>query len=666
MRSFYRETILGVALAVTGVPALAQTPGVPTYTPQQCIGRAGPYAPTFDPVQDLPYLLGAISALSANPNALYGPGPWTNWYLEPDQRDALAKLAVSRLITDQAALWNIYRGWFPSRAPCTPAEMTARTPDGSCNDPNVPLMGAAGTRFTRQVFPYAPQAQADLTNLMVPNPRTVSRVLLTRRQFESIPLNLLGTAWIQFMIHDWFNHTNSTRDVWEIPLSRRDPLARGRTVMRVAKTLPDPSRQPFEQGLAPTFLNETTHWWDASQVYGSDAATAARLREGVGGRLRVDANGRVPVGSRGFDDTGLSVNWWMGLGLMHDLFLKEHNAVAAMLAQAYPTWTDQQLYDKARLVVSALLARIHTLEWTPAILPNPSLDIGMNANWSGLNPYFSPPFPALPPGVPPDFAPILFGVVGGTRDLKTDPLSGNPVAFQFPEEFTSVYRMHMLLPDAIRVRQVDGRGPRRRIGLRRMRNASGRQIQERIGEDNLLYTFGVERSGALTLNNYPRALQAVRIPGLGLTDLGAVDILRDRERGVARYNEFRRQLLLPPVASIDELTPDPAERAALKRVYGSDPGAIERVDLLIGTLAEARRPNCYGFGETLFTLFTTLATRRLQADRFYTDDYRPQVYTPEGIQWVESNSLKSVILRHYPQLAQTGLATVDNAFYPWE
>jgi hypothetical protein len=158
----------------------------------------------------------------------------------------------------------------------------------------------------------------------------------------------------------------------------------------------------------------------------------------------------------------------------------------------------------------------------------------------------------------------------------------------------------------------------------------------------------------------------VYIPGQGLTDLGAVDILRDRERGVARYNDFRRQLLLPPVPSIDALTPDPRERAALKRVYGSDPGAIERVDLLVGTLAEARRPSCYGFGETLFTLFTTIATRRLQADRFFTDDYRPEVYTPEGIQWVESNSLKSVILRHYPQLANTGLASTANAFFPWE
>ena len=39
--------------------------------------------------------------------------------------------------------------------------------------------------------------------------------------------------------------------------------------------------------------------------------------------------------------------------------------------------------------------------------------------------------------------------------------------------------------------------------------------------------------------------------------------------------------------------------------------AIERVDLLVGTMAEAQRPTCYGFGETLFQVFLVMATRRL-------------------------------------------------------
>ena len=661
-------------LSVVGSLFYAAPVAAQTNPPQQCIGRTGPPSVAFNPATDLNALLLRIAHLSNDPSLLYGPGPWTNWYRESDQRDALAKLAVSRGLSDASALWNIYRGWFPPSSSCSSNDLAARTADGTCNDPRVPAMGAAGTRFSRVTFPYAPSAQRDDASLMTPNPRSVSRRLFTRKTFQPIPfLNLLAAAWIQFQIHDWFNHTNSTRAFHRIPLERNDPLARDRRGRRrrhmlVAKTAPDPSRQSFEAGLAPTALNEVTHWWDGSQVYGSDHATAQRLRAGTGGQLRVDSNGRIPVAADGFDDVGLRVNWWLGLGLMHDLFAKEHNAIADHLAAAYPTWTDQQLYDKARLINAALMARIHTVEWTPAILPNPTLDIAMNTNWRGLNQYFVPPFPGLPPGVPAEFEPILFGIVGGQRDLKVDPLSGQPVAFQLPEEFVSVYRMHNLLPDRIRVRHVPGQrrqgtGPRLRLAA--LREASGRRLQERLGEANLLYTFGVEHPGALVLNNYPRLLQDVPIPYVGRTDLGAVDILRDRERGVARYNTFRRQLLLPPVPNIDALTPNPRQRAALKSVYGSDAQAIERVDLLVGVLAEAERPDCYGFGETLFTLFTAIASRRLQADRFYTDDYRPEVYTPEGLAWIESNSLKSVLLRHYPSLANTGLSSVDNAFYPW-
>ena len=60
------------------------------------------------------------------------------------------------------------------------------------------------------------------------------------------------------------------------------------------------------------------------------------------------------------------------------------------------------------------------------------------------------------------------------------------------------------------------------------------------------------------------------------------------------------------------------------------------------------------------------ATRRLQADRFYTDDYNEATYTREGLQWVDNSDFKSVLLRHYPELAKTGLANVRNAFEPWD
>jgi hypothetical protein len=83
--------------------------------------------------------------------------------------------------------------------------------------------------------------------------------------------------------------------------------------MSVGPTAADPTRTPEEEeaGLPPTLRNMVTHWWDGSQLYGSDAATAARLREGAGGRMRLDGEGRLPLGQGGFGDAGVQANWWI-------------------------------------------------------------------------------------------------------------------------------------------------------------------------------------------------------------------------------------------------------------------------------------------------------------------------------------------------------------------
>jgi len=191
-------------------------------------------------------------------------------------------------------------------------------------------------------------------------------------------------------------------------------------------------------------------------------------------------------------------------------------------------------------------------------------------------------------------------------------------------------------------------------------------ITKRYTISDLFYSFGNQHPGALALNNFPRFMQELSIPGNPFFDMGTVDIVRARERGVPRYNEFRRQLGLNPIQSFDDLTDDANVRKKLKSVYGDDPKDVEKLDLLIGTLAEGHRPTGFGFGETMFQIFILNASRRLQADRFYTDCFNEDVYTWEGLHWIDRTELKTVILRHYPELADTGLANIKNAFEPWD
>ena len=405
-----------------------------------------------------------------------------------------------------------------------------------------------------------------------------------------------------------------------------------------------------------------THWWDGSQVYGSDRHTQAKLRSGVGGKLTVTADGLLPVDPEtGTEQTGFSRNWWVALGAIHTLFVREHNAICDRLAEAHPEWGDEALFQTARLVNAAVMAKIHTVEWTPAILPNRTLHDGMYANWYGL----------------------LTALFGGTRKkaLEEIPITnrelggvlGNPEGrfadYGLSEEFTAVYRMHSLLPDSVRIHDQGADEPIADVPLVRTRHAASHHLIEQYGIETIAFSMGTQLAHALVNNNYPAALLDLSIPGEPVVDLGALDLFRDRERGVPPYNQLRAELGLNRIRSFDDLTEDRELAAKLRALYGRHVDGSDRVedmDLLVGTLCEGHRPPGFGFGETLFQVFILNATWRLLGDRFYTDDFREEIYTREGLDWIDDTTMKSVLLRHFPSLATSALANVSNAFEPWD
>jgi hypothetical protein len=243
-------------------------------------------------------------------------------------------------------------------------------------------------------------------------------------------------------------------------------------------------------------------------------------------------------------------------------------------------------------------------------------------------------------------------------------------------------------------------------------------------------TMGRQRLGALTLGNHPLFLQNLPMPRLGsqtgMLDVPALDILRDRERGVPRFNEFRRQYGLQSLTSFDDFIdtrlpedhPERQRQAAyvqkLREVYGThvcdDSKAItavqningrpisdclghpdgtvvdnvEDLDVVVGWLAEGPRPHGFAISETQFTVFIINASRRLFSDRFFTSSFRPEFYSSLGVEWVNNNGpdgrvmepglyngheeevspMKRILLRTMPEL-EPELRGVINAFDPW-
>ena len=546
-----------------------------------------------------------------------------------------------------------------------------------------------------------------------------------------------------------------------------------------------------------TFANNNTAWWDASQLYGFDETSLRRVKhdpkdpakmllEPVAG---MPGPGYLPIllptdpvqpQWMGQESVAFPDNWSIGLSFFHNLFAREHNSFVdefrrqtAQNPNADSGLRDpsnpkrvirnrdvpaDELFNVARLVVAAEIAKIHTTEWTPQLLYDEPLYKAMNANWSGL----------LGTG-DPDASKALSDIVahgfGTSKNVKketqwysvfasgpgivglgskvshydiTNPDDvnggvnhfGSP--FNFPEEFVTVYRLHPLVPDLIEYRDVkDPNQIVQKVAVIETFEGKATDAMRSRGMANWGLSMGRQRLGLLTLNNHPQFLQNIRLPRLDTPtqqlDIAALDLIRDREHGVPRFNEFRRQYGLRQLTSYDDFADQtlpadsPARKqqmetiAQLREIYGTHvcdsskiitdaqlnpdgtpindclghPNAsvvdnIEDVDTVVGWLAEYTRPHGFAISETQFVVFILNASRRLFSDRFFTSSFRPEFYTTLGVNWVNNNGpgpqvmeagapnghqqpvlpLKRVLMRNIPELTPE-LQHVTNAFDPW-
>src|SRR5262249_34237047 len=168
---------------------------------------------------------------------------------------------------------------------------------------------------------------------------------------------------------------------------------------------------------------------------------------------------------------------------------REHNAICARLRETYSGWDDERLYQTARLINAALMAKIHTVEWTPAIVAHPALQVGMNVNWWGL----------AGEGVKKAFGRISANeAFSGIPGSITNHHTGD---FAFTEEFVSVYRMHPLMPDEFDLYAAGDGAPLHhfRLPVDFVGPDAGVRVLAYGTMADLFYSFGVCHPGQITL-----------------------------------------------------------------------------------------------------------------------------------------------------------------------
>ncbi len=625
--------------------------------------------------------------------------------------------------------------------------------------------------------------------------------------------NVLAAFWIQFMTHDWFSHLEEGHNTPEyMPVGCDSEEAQGlgcRPGDQMERAFVEQDDAPgtfahdgqeYEKRAPKTYRNTVTAWWDASQIYGYDETSVRRVKRDPADRARLlmvergghsgpgAAQGYLPLFEEsdpinpawaGQEATGFPDNFTIGMSFYHNVFAREHNQfvdhfrkqaaetpdadsglrnpAASDRPISYAEVTDDELYRVAQLVVSAEIAKIHTIEWTTQLLYNEPLYKGMNSNWSGLfepdeheylTKLMSRMATATKKAGDPRVAnqlfsilasgPGIFGFGSEKEDWSLDDLEGSVNAganhfgspFNFPEEFITVYRLHPLVPDLAEYREWDDdpNRIRKKIPFVETFRQGAAEAMTEGGLADWTLSMGRQRLGLLTLGNHAQFLQNLKMPRLTSEtqqiDVAALDLIRDRERGIPRFNEFRRQYGLRQLTSFDDfidVRAAPETQAQqrrmidrLREVYGqhecdaskiitvaqvnadgspindclghpdgSTVDNIEDVDTVVGWLAEYTRPHGFAISETQFVVFILNASRRLFSDRFFTSSFRPEFYTALGHQWVIDNGpypetekgepnghvqlvspFKRVLQRTVPELREE-LEPVINVFDPW-
>ncbi len=335
--------------------------------------------------------------------------------------------------------------------------------------------------------------------------------------------------------------------------------------------------------------NIITHYIDASNVYASDDGKAAWLREGVGGRLKTSAHASgdlLPFGDGivdndngpfGADPTTMFVagdircNEQSGLAAMHTLWMREHNRLADALAAANPAWSDEEIYQRARSVVSALVQVVTYNEFLPALLGESALP-----NYSGYDPNVNPT-------ILNEFSASAYRV--GHTMLSSEVLRLGEDQQPLPQGNLLLRNMFF---DPSVILDNGGIEPI----LRGLANGNMQRIDTRVVDDVRNMLFGP--------------------PGSGGLDLVSLNIQRGRDHGLPDYNTIRTTFGLAPKATFASITSDPDIQLGLEAAYGD----TSDIDLWAGLLAEDHVPGA-AVGETLVAILSDQFTRLRDGDRFF-------------------------------------------------
>jgi hypothetical protein len=502
-----------------------------------------------------------------------------------------------------------------------------RNIDGTGNHPVHYELGAANTTLRR----IMPQVYDDRISTMAgpnrPSPREVSNVVCDEEVRTPDPLGASDFLW------QWGQFVDHDIDLTE----QHEPFEPAHIRPETGDPFFDPDSTGLAQidffrsrshpgtGTSTTYprqqMNMITHYLDGSTVYGSDPVRAAALRTNDGtGRLEVSAGNLLPFNTQGLHNAGgtsselflagdIRANEQLGLTAMHTLFVREHNRVAAEIAASDPSLSGDEIYNRARRFVGALIQGITYNEFLPALMgPDPL------APYTGYKETVSP-------AIANCFSTVAyrFGHSAVSPTLLRLDANGQPIPFG-----------NLSLKDAFFV-------PQRLINeggieplLRGLAAQTMSKIDVRVVDPLRNFLFGDPTAGGL--------------------DLVSLNIQRGRDHGMPEYTLARRARGLDWPTSFAGVGSDPEVQSLLAAVYPD----VNSIDMWVGALAEDP-VNGGHVGALIFNILKLQFEALRDGDRYW---YQWDM-TASEIAEIDNTTLADVIRRN----TNIGTEISDDVFH---
>ncbi|XP_018575334.1 peroxidase [Anoplophora glabripennis] len=501
-----------------------------------------------------------------------------------------------------------------------------RSYDGSCNNLRNPVLGTPNTPYTRLLPPnYADgisNPTAARSGNQLPGARTVSLVIYPDVQVEDPIWTLNAMQYGQIITHDMSMIAGSTQaqphqtkcctpdgqllefsnipeHCFPILLPADDPAHSqfNAKCMSFVRTITDRDRncvggsQPAEQ------LTAVNHYLDLSIVYGNTDQVNQQVRQFQGGRLRVDTRRGQQWPPRSLNASGVCtiqnpveacylggdarINQNPQLTLLQIVLLREHNRIADVLQKLNPHWDDETIFQEARKINIGQHQQISYYEWLPIF-------IGLENSLKNK---------------------ILYQ----TRNFVNDyDETVNPTVLN--EHATAAFRyFHSLIAGNLDLVTE----PRDNFGSLRLSDWFNRPqiLEEGDNFDELARGLNTQPQLASDPFHDSEITQFLFRAGQPFgTDLKAFDIQRNRDHGLASYNDYRAFCGLPRARRfqdlLDVMTKENIDKLA--NLYE----IVDDVDLTVGGSLEAHVPGTLS-GPTFLCILTEQFYRTRVGDRFW-------------------------------------------------